>query len=148
MQGYTAGLQFENIASDEIVRLKDFMRTSGVPDAKMVGDDYKPSQLRFMIVSNKKATLALPKILHVRRVSLGGMLIDSDSALGLEGRYPLKLPLPREAAPITCQARIASVIPQSGSSKPRFDIGIEFLRMQDTDKACLDNFIHSREKKD
>jgi hypothetical protein len=143
-QGYMAGLQFQGIAPDELVRLKDFMRTDGVPDEKRVSDDYEPSPLRFMIVSNKKATLKLPTMLNVRKISLGGMLIESDSALGLEGRYPVKLPLPRESAAITCQARIASVIPQSGSSKPRFDIGIEFLCMEDADKARLDSFIHSR----
>ncbi len=146
-QGYTAGLQFQNIASDEVVRLKDFMRTSGVPDEKMAGDDYKPGALRFMIVSNKKATLKLPKLLPVRKISLGGMLIESDSALGLEERYPLKLPLSQESSSITCQARIASVVPRSGNENPRFDIGIEFLSLKDNDRANLGKFIHSRVKK-
>ena len=97
-QGYMAGLQFQEIAPDELVRLKDFMRTDGVPDEKRVSDAYEPSPLRFMIVSKRKATLKLPTILNVRKISLGGMLIESDSALGLEGRYPVKLPLPRESA--------------------------------------------------
>jgi hypothetical protein len=144
LRGYMAGLQFENIASDEVVRLKDFMRTSGVPDDKRVSDDYEPSPLRFMIVSNKNATLKLPKILNVRQISLGGMLVDSDAALGLESRYRMKLPLPNKSAAITCQARVASVVPKYDTGATRFAIGLEFLSLNDNAKAQLDSFIHCR----
>jgi hypothetical protein len=143
-QGYMAGLQFQGIAPDELVRLKDFMRIYGVPDEKRTSDNYQPSPLRFMVVSNNKASLKLPTILNVRKISLGGMLIESDSALGLEDRYPVKLPLSHASAAIICKARIASVIPQAGGSKPCFDIGIEFLCMEDADKARLDRFIQAR----
>jgi Tfp pilus assembly protein PilZ len=140
---YTAGLQFQNIASDELVSLKDFMRNSGVPVEKRVSDEFRPGPLRFSITLNKKAALKCPKTLNVRTISLGGMLIESESAPELESRHIMKLPLLRWSEPIKLKGRIASILPRKDSSNPLFDIGVEFLAITDTDRARLDCFIRS-----
>jgi hypothetical protein len=142
-QGYEAGLKFLNIYSDEIIRLTDFMRTAGSRNEKRVGDQFTASPLRYTIASQKRAVLKCPAMLDVMKISLGGMLMKSDCALDHEGTYPIKLLLSGGAQPIKCTARIASVIPRPESNKPHFDIGVEFLSMEEGDRTRLDGFIHS-----
>jgi len=139
-----AGLQFRNIASDELVRIKDFMRNSGTPVEKRISDEFGSSPLRFVVTSNEKAVLKFPRVLKVKTLSLGGMLIEGDSAPELEGRYHIKLPLPQESEPIKLRGRIASIIPRPArGSTPLVDIGVEFLAMEDIDRNRLDSFIRS-----
>ena len=142
-QGHEAGLRFMNISSDEIIRLKDFMRTAGSPNEKRVGDQFTASPLRYTISSHKRAVLKCPAMLDVIKISLGGMLMGSDCALDLESNYPMKLLLSGGAQPIKCKGRIASVIPRTESNIPHFDIGVEFLGMEDGDRARLDSYICS-----
>lgn len=140
---FIAGLQFHNIASDEIVRLKDFMRNFGTPLETRISDDFKPSPLRFSITPHTKAFLKCPRILNVRTISLGGMLMESDSAPEIGNQYLMNLPLPHETEPIMIRGRIASILPRTDSSGPHFDVGVEFLAIEDSDRARLDTFIHS-----
>jgi len=140
---FIAGLQFQNIASDEIVRLKDFMRNFGTPLETRISDDFKSSPLRFSITPHTKAFLKCPKILNVRTISLGGMLMESDSAPEIGNQYLMNLPLPHETEPIMIRGRIASILPRTDSSGPHFDVGVEFLAIEDSDRARLDTFIHS-----
>lgn len=142
-KGYTAGLHFHDIASDEIVILKDYMRNSGTPIATRISDEFRPSPLRFSFTTHTKAVLKCPRALQVQTISLGGMLIESERAPRIESNYLMKLPLPRQAPPIRIKGRIASVMPRKESRNPRFDIGVEFLTMEDPDRARLTNFIQS-----
>jgi|MudIll2142460700_1097286.scaffolds.fasta_scaffold12504_6 Tfp pilus assembly protein PilZ len=140
---YTAGLQFYNMASDDIVLLKDYMRNSGTPIETRISDEFSASPLRFSFATNTKAVLKCPRSLNVKTISLGGMLIESESAPELESRHIMKLPLLRWSEPIKLKGRIASILPRKDSSNPLFDIGVEFLAITDTDRARLDCFIRS-----
>jgi Tfp pilus assembly protein PilZ len=141
---FIAGLKFENIASDEIVRLKDFMRNFGTPVETRISDEFKPSPLRFSVTTaHSKAYLKCAKILPVRTISLGGMLMESEIAPALGTHYLMNLPLPNEFEPIMIRGRIACVLPRSDSNKPHFDIGVEFVSIEDADKARLDSFLHT-----
>jgi len=140
---YTAGLKFYDMASDDIVLLKDYMRNSGTPIETEISDDFSPSLLRFSFATSTKAVLKCPRALNVKTISLGGMLIESERAPKIEGRYLMKLPLPRESKPIRIKGRVACVIPWKESRNPRFDIGVEFLTMDEPDKVRLNSFIQS-----
>jgi hypothetical protein len=143
LQEYKAGLQFLNISSDEIIRLKDFMRTTGVPDERRASDQYRVSPLRYYLSSKEIAVLKCPEMLNVKKISLGGMLIGSDCTMDIEGTCLIKILLSGEVEPIKCRGRIASLSPCSETSKQHFDIGVEFLSMEDTDRTRLDGFIRS-----
>ena len=140
---YTAGLKFYDMASDDIVLLKDYMRNSGTPIETEITDEFNPSLLRFSFATSTKAVLKCPRALNVKTISLGGMLIESERAPKIEGRYLMKLPLPRESKPIRIKGRVACVIPWKESRNPRFDIGVEFLTMDEPDKVRLNSFIQS-----
>jgi len=140
---FIAGLQFQNLSSDEIVRLKDFMRNFGTAVEARISDEFMPSPLRFSVTPHIKAYLKCPRILNVRTISLCGMLMESDNAPEIGNHYVMGLPLPDEAKPIMIRSRIASVMPRTKSGKLKYDVGVEFLSMEDPDQARLDAFIHS-----
>lgn len=138
---YKAGIQFKEVSSDTIIHLKDFMRVSGIPDEKKLSDEYKPSALRFKIYRSEKAVLNYPVTYPVKKISLGGMLVEADCALEIEQKYPMAIYLPNEDIPIKFQGRIASRIPIPDEKLDRFDIGIEFLTLAENDKSRLNKFI-------
>lgn len=140
---FISGLQFQNISSDEIVSLKDFMRNFGAPFETRISDEFKPSPLRFSITPHIKAFLKSPKILNVRTISLCGMLMESDDAPEMGNHYFMGLPLPHEVKPIMIRGRIASILPRTKNGNPSFDVGVEFLSLEGPDRARLDTFIRS-----
>lgn len=143
---YRAGLQFSNMTSDKIIRLKDFIRISGISNDRKLGDEFKKSDLRFRIYSNESAVLAYPETHSVKKISLGGMLVESDKSVEPEKRFPMALFLPLINLPIKFKGRIASCIDVSDENSRRFDIGIEFLDMSNRDRSRLLTFLRLQQQ--
>lgn len=142
MPVYRAGIVFKNVSSDTLVKLKDFMRMSGSPEGEKVRDEYPPSALRFRIRANEKVILYYHKTSSVKKISLGGMLMEGYSGIRTEWRAPMALFLPDESAPIKFHGRVASCIEIPGRRSIHYDIGVEFLDMPEDDKARLSRFLH------
>jgi c-di-GMP-binding flagellar brake protein YcgR len=138
---YKAGIQFKEVSSNTLVQLKDFMRVSGIPDEKKLSDEYQPSALRFNIHMNKRALLIYPAIYPVKKLSLGGMLVETNCELEIEDKYPMALYIPKEDLPIKFQGRIASKIAIPDEKLNHFDIGIEFLNLAENHRSRLNKFI-------
>ncbi|MBE0427129.1 MAG: PilZ domain-containing protein [Nitrospirae bacterium] len=136
---YKAGIQFKNISSEALVYLKDFMRISGVPEEKTYSDAYKPSALRYVITNNEEAVLHYPETCIVKKISLSGMLVETNRELEIDRKYPMALFIPNEDHPIKFRCRIASQIPLQETNS--FDTGIEFLNLKENDKLRLKRFI-------
>jgi len=140
---YRAGLEFGVSSSDKLVILKDFIRLSGIPDEQKVGDEYQPSALRFKVYANEKALVYYPKVSRVRKLSLGGMLMESDKAIEVDNTFPMALLLPRVNFQIKFQGRVACCTEIPDKKPKLFDIGIEFLGMAENDKAKLSEFLQT-----
>jgi hypothetical protein len=138
---YQTGVQFQNVPSYTLIRLKDFMRESGVPDMKKLSDQYLPSSLRFKIYRNQKAFMKYPSTCPVKKISLGGMLIETSQEYAVEQRYPMAVYLSDKNPPIKCIGRIASQLPVSDKQTVRYDTGVEFSKLTDHDKSRLRTFI-------
>jgi Tfp pilus assembly protein PilZ len=138
---HKAGVQFNRVTPETLIQLKDFMRESGVPDDKKLEDTYKPSALRFKVYQNEKAVMSFPTSYPVKKLSLGGMLVEADRAFQVEQRYPMAVYLPEDNHPIKFQGRIASQIPNKNNQKHNYDIGIEFLNLAAHDKSRLNKFL-------
>jgi Tfp pilus assembly protein PilZ len=136
---HKAGLQFKGVAPDTLIQLKDYMRGSGVPDDKKLEDAYKSSALRFKVYKNEKAVMSYPLNYPVKKISLGGMLVETDHEFQVEQRYPMAIYLDNH--PIKFQGRIASQIPIKKDQMHNYDIGIEFLNLAAHDKTRLNKFI-------
>jgi hypothetical protein len=139
---YRAGVMFQNVSSDTLVRLKDFMRTFGIPDGEKVSDEYLPTALRFRIKTTERAVLYYHKTSPVKKISLGGMLMEGYNEIKLEWRAPMALFLPNENAPLKFRGRVASCIEITGRRSRHYDIGVEFLEMPEHDRFRLSDFLH------
>ncbi len=138
---YRTGVAFQDMTSDKLVRLKDFIRVSGIPNEQRLSDEYRASALRFTVYANEKAMLLYPKKSPVKKISLSGMLIESYKSVQVEKKFPMALFLPHEALPVRFQGRVASCIAMPGERPERFDMGIEFLGMADHDRHRVRKFL-------
>ena len=84
-----------------------------------------------------------PVTYPVKKISLGGMLVEADSSFEIEQKYPMAVFLPNQADPVTFRGRIASRIPVKDEKSGHFDIGVEFHNLTESDKLRLNNFITS-----
>ncbi len=120
-----------------LVRIKDFMRLVGIPSDQKLADGLQPSPLRYSIFTHEKARMNYPTTFPVKKISLGGMLVETETEL-LEGeRYPMAIYLSDSEPPVRFKGRVASKIP-SGNG---FEIGVEFCDMRDDDRDRLASFI-------
>jgi hypothetical protein len=120
---YRSGVSFIKVPPDKLVKLKDFIRESGIPSERKVSDAFKPSVLRFQLHRNKEAVVYYRKTLAVRKIGLGGMLV------------------PDRSPGIRFRGRITSRIPVEGPGTGRFNTGIEFLGMAVNDMFRLSKFL-------
>jgi hypothetical protein len=136
---YKAGVKFNELLPGTIVRLKDFMRSMGVPveGNRDAGD--KRSPLRFNVLLDEKAFMNYSATFPVKKVSLGGMLVETGGELERGGRYPAALYLPGSEHPVRFNGRVASKVPL----KDGFDVGIEFCDMSDDDRSRLTAFLET-----
>ncbi len=139
---YSAGIQFKGVAPGTLVQLKDFMRIAGVPEEKPYVEPDKQSALRYVVTREEEAILNYQTTYIVKKISLGGMLVEANCRLEVEQKYPMTLFLPNEGHPVKFKGRIASQfqLPGSGSS---FDIGIEFYNLTEDGRIRLKRFIAS-----
>jgi hypothetical protein len=144
---YKAGIAFKCISSDKLVSLKDFIRMSGFPKERRLSNEYGLGALRFKIHTNEKAVLYYQRTSTVKKISLGGMLIELYNGIKIDKRFPMALFLPNENRPIKFQGRVASCIEILGR-KLKHDIGIEFVDMPENDKSRLNTFLDFIEDKE
>ncbi len=132
-----AGLKFSDLDTGTLVRIKDFMRLVGIPSDQKLEDGLRPSPLRYSIFTHEKARMNYPTTFPVKKISLGGMLVETESDLDAGERYPMALYLPEGDRPVRFRGRVASKVPTAGG----FDIGVEFCDMSDDDRDRLASFI-------
>lgn len=142
-RGFLAGLLFTSPTFEEIVKLKDFMRMYGEPDDRTISDSFTPSALRYFIKDGEKALLNRHEILGVKTISLGGMLIESNRQMKINGKYSMKIRTSAKDDPIKITGRIASIAPSAGSVSQGYNVGVEFLDMEVFDKVMLEKFIQN-----
>ncbi len=138
---HTVGIRFLDPPLETVVRLKDFMRRYGVPYDQVSGP-HKPSPLRFHVIANQSATLRCPEHFKVKKMSIGGMLVESEIQIPPESRHQMVITLPDEKLPLRCETRVASSIERKGNHSS-YDIGLEFLTMVENDKIRLQRFLHA-----
>ncbi len=143
---YKTGIAFRKVPSDSLVQLKDFIRLSGMPRELKLADQYAPSALRFSVQSHQKALLYYPKTSPVKKISLGGMLMELYFDISVEKKFPMALFLPNENPPIKFQGRVASCIGMDDRHSKHFDVGIEFLEMTENDRSRMTTFLDLLER--
>lgn len=144
---YSAGMKFVTMPADKIKELTTFLAgQENFSREKVYGPSGLRCSMRFLVAPPlKKAFLDIRESYAVKKLSLGGMLIESESPLGIDDRVPMEILLPGDTQ-IKFLGRTASCIkvPEEGSS--RYDIGIEFIEIAEGDKRKLHEFVLVLEK--
>ena len=131
---YNAGMKFIDVLNDRINEILQFI------ESHLKGDEHRLTGLRFNISKPVKAVLQFPSHYLVSKISSGGMLIESNEALEVESRFPMELTMPEEET-ISFTGRVASCALIKGKGVEHFDIGIEFLEMNQTGRNKVEEFI-------
>jgi c-di-GMP-binding flagellar brake protein YcgR len=135
---YTAGLKFTNISASQITQLLEFIEMHMKEEIYVMGSSRL--NVRFHINDPEKAILNYPASYKVRKISLGGMLIECVQSLEVESRIPMELSL-REDNPLKFVGRIASCQVMEDSDPKQYAIGIEFLGLTKKDNETLATFV-------
>lgn len=141
---YTAGMRFTDLSPDRIAELARFIAEHR-QDHHTADDMHCVSGLRFniryQVDAKEKAVLSFPESCRVKKISLGGMLIESTHEMEAEKRLPMELSLPKNA-PISVQGRVASCLLTKEEEPRLYDVGIEFVDISISDRARLADFIN------
>ena len=77
---------------------------------------------------------------RVKKISLGGMLMECANRQETERVLPVLLTLP-DGTPLSVKARVASCIQVSGGDAELFDVGVAFADMPENDWQRLQAFV-------
>jgi hypothetical protein len=137
---YSAGIEYSEDLSEDALNFIDLIERNIKVKEKRRGD------LRFMIYTHEKAILKYPQSFEIKRISLSGMLVESEEDLPLEQTFPMTLTLPEDEEPITFTGRVANsrLVPERKGRS--YDIGIGFDEMSEEDKLRLGEFIADLER--
>lgn len=140
---YTAGMKFTELSDDKKNEIINFMEEHKIDADKQV-DMYSPSGLRLYvrihIEAQAKAILNFQEDYKVKKISLGGMLIESEHALEIESKIDMEITL-NEGKTVNIMGRFASCLMETEMNLKHYDLGIEFLEMSDKDREILNEFI-------
>ena len=135
---YTAGMMFKDVSPDTIA---DFLNSieQDKKEAMPVRVDRRLT-VRFYITTPWEKTLCFPAQFKVKEISLSGMRIQTDQALGIESMIPMGLSLKADN-PVNFTGRVVSCRMTEAEGHAHYEIGVEFKDLTDTDRASLKTFI-------
>jgi hypothetical protein len=149
---YSVGMQFINMSSEKIQDIAEFIKEFYMEYQKeefaQTEDMTKISgirlHVRFHIDEPENASVFSEDRYKVKKISLGGMLVEGDHELSAEDRLPMEMTLPGEKA-ITFLGRIAMSTPVTGTEPRKYETGIEFVDMPEEDRLALKEFVQKLE---
>ena len=146
---YTAGMRFCDLSGETMAELTQFItdHRNEPFENDVHGLSGLRLNIRFSINAKEKAVLNYAEGYRVKKISLGGMLIESAHAVGAEERLSMELSLPGNAA-IVFWGRVASCLLSSSEEPLRYDVGIEFLDLNEAHREILDAFISTLPESD
>jgi hypothetical protein len=129
---------FKDVSPDTVA---DFLDSIGQDkkEAMPVAADRRLT-VRFYITTPWEKTLCFPAQFNVKEISLSGMLIQTDQALGIESMIPMGLSLKADD-PVNFVGRVASCRMTEATGQAHYEIGVEFKDLTDKDRTSLKTFI-------
>lgn len=136
---YKAGLRFTNVLNDQsqgLLRFIDENRTESI-ERRTIG-------VRFKIKKGEDALLDVPCDYHIKRMSLSGMLIETEHFLKIDSLHEMEMKVGDTL--ISVVGRIVNCVEVRTDTAMQYDIGIEFIRMSDGDRIFLKEFLEGLEQ--
>lgn len=132
---YQAGVQFTNVLSENAQALVDFL------ERHKTGAESRLGGVRFRIdPDNAKATLDVPFGYTVKKISLSGMLIETEQQFNIDDRFEMELTLPTGGS-FKFAGRVASNNAVKGEKASMYNVGIEFSDMTEENRKSLKEFV-------
>ena len=131
---YSAGLRFTNVMTEALQNLMTFL------SHHKRHADQRTGGTRFEIDATGRSLLDVPQPFRVKVMSLNGMLAQSPSSLALETVVPMELSLD-EGEPLLFKGRVAYCTEVDFEDGPVFEIGIEFVEMDEADRNRIEAYI-------
>jgi len=135
---YSAGLKFTNMSAEKIKELLGFIECYKKEEVHVIGGTRL--NVRFRLNDPEKVILNFPSSYKVKKIGLGGMLIESVGDLEIESRIPMELSIDADS-PVEFTGRVVSCQVVDRDDQKRYGIGIEFIDLTESDKAVLQSFI-------
>lgn len=145
---YTAGMQFTNLTSEKMNEIADFIRQNVQLEKYKAcePDILKVSgirlHVRFRIENLEKASVEFFEVYKVKKISLCGMLIESEEQVKAGDKLSMEMEL-FEDKTIRFLGKIINCEPLKDTFPMMYKIGIEFDEMPEEDKITLKRFIDS-----
>ncbi|HDZ61658.1 MAG TPA: hypothetical protein ENH40_00740 [Nitrospirae bacterium] len=136
---YHVGIKFRDVLTDKGRHILDFLKENSLFKRLKL----RLKGVRVKIIKPKTRTVLTDyRNYTVVKLSLGGMLLETDRPMKLEDRHTMELSLPKSKQPIKFKGRIASCAEIPNEIPRRYGSGIEFFDMSDRDRARLSRFIN------
>lgn len=132
---YTAGVEFVDVLSERMAELIQFIESHKIAGEKRV------SGVRFKIRSPDAAWIDYPYDYRVKKISLSGMLIETNQPFDVGERFPIEVLLMENT--FRCIGRVASCSKTLVEPSAHYDIGIAFVDVSERDEEVLRNFINT-----
>jgi len=140
---YRAGLQFTNVTNDMKSEIESFIDDHKKDLGKQVDiSSIRGTRLhlRFKIEAPEKAILSFHESYKVKKIGLGGMLVESDHALETEHKFPMEIAFTEDKA-IKFLGRVASCYEVKNRDTHRYHVGVEYLDISERNKVVLHEFV-------
>lgn len=140
---YKAGMKFTDVSNKKRKEIENFIKAHKQAIDKQV-DLYKPDgrrlHARIHIEPPEKAVMNFQESYKVKKLSLSGMLIESQHELEKESTLPVEMSLTEDKS-ITFTGRVVSCLLIKHDDLEHYDIGIDFIDISEQDRVILSEFI-------
>lgn len=135
---YRAGIRFLDTYTEEAMAIAEF-----IEEHKIKTVEKRLGGIRFKIKKTDNIKIEYPESYEVKKLSLNGMLVETNTLFKKDSYHELELEIDGEI--LIIKSRVAYSEKILDEKIPSFNIGFEFVEMSDKDKAVLKNFIKSLE---
>jgi hypothetical protein len=136
---YRVGIRFTHTLNEKANTLVQF-----IEENKVKWLEKRLGGVRFKIETGKKVKVDLPQEYMVKKISLSGMLVETEYPLELDSRNSIELFINGYTLQISIRVTNCHDIITDGIAK--YDIGIEFIDISEQDENILQNFINTLEE--
>ncbi|NWF76944.1 MAG: PilZ domain-containing protein [Nitrospirae bacterium] len=135
---YRAGIKFTDTLSEKANQLIKFIEENRIKkiESRLGG-------VRFQITDSEKVKIDYPQKYKVKKLSLSGMLIETEFPLKKDAQHQIELYLNEDVIIADCRVVNCEKFESQEPSVYRYNIGIEFLNIPHEDKKKLKLFLES-----
>jgi hypothetical protein len=135
---YSVSMKFAEGQTEKIANVLHAIEQDSKAETPVTAD--RRLSVRFHITMPLNAVLSHSAQFRVKKISLSGMLIQSDQALALNSIIPMGLSLTAEDR-VNFRGRVASCNRTFDEGSAPYDVGVEFSGLTDKDRTLLAAFI-------